>query len=459
MESEATVKGYKGPPSKQTNKFAPNLWKGNNSNSPSQDSSTATEKSAAPSTKRAVPARINKPTALHDASKQTLTSGNPFADSAFVHNVVERELHLRETFSPSAPALTQVMRDTYTKMSTDKPDLTKRLIPEELDYYATAMLWFRIISLKAKNQQQLTAEETIILEMLQLESFVIPEPLRLQLLVLGKVKSCLGTSLRPTFPPLPTTVIQWQATGIPGNFAAAITADSHNLYEELPCLGINLAALITAQNNDVGAWTPPGVPANTHANQNLVGYRPTKRYRPEAFASVIDAGIAPGEVQNYPINTGLNFDLLKRTSEVLSTLTTFKMTNVSFPALSEYGTTAQLAKYTPDPDQLGVRNIQGLTTIQTINNEIPSQIGVSIVYAPRYYKESPEDNYDNWCCLSREAGLAEDVPDPLPIAWYNNRNARRQIRDIYSLPQFSSISADASEYRRVTLEALVLSKR
>lgn len=459
MESESTQKGYKGHPSKQTNPFAPNLWKGKNSNSPSQDSSSGTEKSAPATTKRTVPAKINKPTALHDASRQTLTSGNPFADSAFVHNVTERELYLRETFSPSTPALTQITRSAYTEMSTDAADLSKRLIPEEFDYYAAAMLWFRIISLKAKNQQPLTAEETIVLEMLRLESFTIPEPLRLQLLVLGKVKTCLGTSLRPTFPPLPTTVIQWQATGIPGNFAAGITADSHNLYEELPCLGIHLAALITAQNNDVGAWTPPGVPAHTLPNNNLLGYRPTKRNRPEATAAIIDAGIAPGEVTNYPINTGLNFDLLKRTSQVLSTLTTFKMTDVHFPALSEYGATAQIAQYYPDPNQPGVRNIDGLTTIKTINNEIPSQIGVSIVYAPRYYKVSPDNNYDSWCCLSPTPGRRANVPNPLPIAWFNNRNARRQIRDIYSLPQFSSISADANEYRRVTLEALVISRR
>ncbi|XP_039291955.1 uncharacterized protein LOC120353202 [Nilaparvata lugens] len=260
--------------------------------------------------------------------------------------------------------------------------------------------------------------------MLRLESFAIPEPLRLQLLVLGRVKSCLGTSLRPTFPPLPTTVIQWQGIAIPGNFAAAITAASHNLYEELPCLGIHLAALITAQNNDIGPWSPPGVPAHTHTNQNLIGYRPTKRYRPEAYASVINVGISAGEVQNYPPNTGLNFDLLKRTSEVLSSLTTFKTTDISFPTLTEYGATAQLAHYIPDPQQPGVRNIQGLTTIRTINNEIPSQIGVSIVFAPRYYKESPNDNFDNWCCLSPDAPLAADILNPLPTAWFENRNDR-----------------------------------
>ncbi|XP_039291956.1 piggyBac transposable element-derived protein 4-like [Nilaparvata lugens] len=136
-EHQALANGH---PSKQKNKLAPNLWKGNNENSPSQDSSTGPEKSATPATKRVVPAKINKPTALHDASKQVLTGGNPFSDSAFVHNVVERELYMRETFSPCTPALTQVTRDVFTQLSIDKPDLTKRLIPEELNYYAAAML-------------------------------------------------------------------------------------------------------------------------------------------------------------------------------------------------------------------------------------------------------------------------------------------------------------------------------
>lgn len=227
------------------------------------------------------------------------------------------------------------------------------------------------------------------------------------------------------------------------------------LYEELPCLGIALAALITAQNQHVGLWEPPGIPPNTQPNTNLLGYRPTKNYRAESYAAIIDCGINAGEIQNHPNNTGLNFGLLRRTSEVLSSLSTFKMTTISFPSLSEYGATAQITMFQPEPDQVGTRNIQGLTTIQTINEELHSQIGVALVYAPRYYKTSPEDNYNDWCCLSPVIPRPPEQPNPLPIAWYNNRNARRVIRDIYSLPQFSAVSADAREYRRVTLEALV----
>ncbi|RZF33284.1 hypothetical protein LSTR_LSTR007629 [Laodelphax striatellus] len=100
--------------------------------------------------------------------------------------------------------------------------------------------------------------------------------------------------------------------------------------------------------------------------------RPTKNYRAESYAAIIDCGISAGEIQNHPHNTGLNFDLLRRTSEVLSSLSTFKMTTISFPSLSEYGVTAQIAMFQPEPDQPGVRNIQGLTTIQTINEELHS---------------------------------------------------------------------------------------
>jgi hypothetical protein len=88
----------------------------------------------------------------------------------------------------------------------------------------------------------------------------------------------LETHLTPQFPPLPAATVQWQNIDISGLHAnVPIDVNSHNLYENVPATGINLAAIITAQNTDLGPWQPPNLPQGWTATQTLLGYRPTRQ--------------------------------------------------------------------------------------------------------------------------------------------------------------------------------------
>ena len=81
----------------------------------------------------------------------------------FRESISVRETRLRQTFTPSAPALIEIARLTFTELLTDDPQLEKALLPEYLDYYAVAMLWLRIVHLKQRNSQPLTKAEQNLL--------------------------------------------------------------------------------------------------------------------------------------------------------------------------------------------------------------------------------------------------------------------------------------------------------
>lgn len=193
---------------------------------------------------------------------------------------VEREDHARETFMLAATVVTELTRTIYSQLLVDEPNLGRRMIPEALDYCGACLTWARVIALKVKNQQPLTLAERTLQDIFLKESFNVPEPLRSFYLTFGKVTTVLGTHLTPTFPPLPEEVIPWNNIDIPGMFGnGPYNADTQNLYEELPSIGVHVAALITAQNQAVGAWAPPGLPEGwvaTH-RQRRTQINPTSR--------------------------------------------------------------------------------------------------------------------------------------------------------------------------------------
>lgn len=203
------------------------------------------------------PARpsLNKPTLLEQnaRTKHNTTSGNPADGAVFRESIAVRETRLRQTFTPSAPALVEISRNTFAELLTDDAQLGKALLPEFLDYYATAMLWLRIVHLKQKNYQPLTEEEQDVLTLVQTTNFCLPDPIFLQIRQIGNLITKTGQHLYPEFPDMPVALINGQ----PGYFGPiqlpAPEADPtiHNLYEELPCLGV-LAEAVRQSISDAG---------------------------------------------------------------------------------------------------------------------------------------------------------------------------------------------------------------
>ncbi|KAG5863301.1 hypothetical protein JTB14_020648 [Gonioctena quinquepunctata] len=190
-------RAYRGHPSEQRNPQAPNSWKELNPtrNTPASQPNRP-QKPLAP----------NKPTQDHNNVNPVLTSGNLADGSVFTAEVTVRETVSCRTFSPSTPALIEVARQTLSEMVTDNPQLSKTLLPEYFDYYATSLLWLRITNLKQKNSQRLTETESDLLVLTQTTAFCVPEPLAQQYQI-GNIVTMTKQHLYPEFPPLPEVPI------------------------------------------------------------------------------------------------------------------------------------------------------------------------------------------------------------------------------------------------------------
>lgn len=55
----------------------------------------------------------------------------------------------------------EVSKQVYSEMLADDSNLEKTILPEYLDYYVTALIWLRVISLKTKINLQLAVSQTV----------------------------------------------------------------------------------------------------------------------------------------------------------------------------------------------------------------------------------------------------------------------------------------------------------
>lgn len=189
---------YRGKPEKQRDPRAQNAHRPRANNPPRDGNPQSGEKSQT----RQQPPRptLNKPSLLNENSKgkHNTASGNPADGSVFRDQIAIRETRQK----PSAPALIEISRMTYAELLTDDAQLGKSILPEYLDYYATAMLWFRIVKLKQKNSQPLSDVEQQVLTLIQTTTFSVPDPIFLQLRQLGNIVTKTGQHLYTEFPPL-----------------------------------------------------------------------------------------------------------------------------------------------------------------------------------------------------------------------------------------------------------------
>ena len=128
--------------------------------------------------------------------------------SAFQKNQVTQEVNINVTFTPSLSSFHELVAMTYRELMIDSPNLTKEWTYEMFSYYNVSLLWLRITSLKSQFQQEMTQQELNLQAKYEGIPFSIPEPIRLYLNALGKIKTVAGQTLYPSFPPLPVTVLQ-----------------------------------------------------------------------------------------------------------------------------------------------------------------------------------------------------------------------------------------------------------
>lgn len=311
-----------------------------------------------------------------------MTEGHPSDSSVFANNMSVRENATRLEFSPSAPALIDIARQSYAELITDDYSLSKVLLPEYYAYYSTAMLWLRIITLKQKNSQPITQAEDALLVLTQTMAFNLPEPLLLQIKQLGNVVAMTKQHLYPKFPPLPDQVIHGLSRyyGTLAAPAPGVDNNLNNLYEELPCLGVTAEAVCNAISN-----APPG-PYQSNVtfeslqpNSNLLGFRPLGSRRNEPKNLAFDNEIKEVDFPAYPANTGFNYRFITAISNNLANTKTFKSTPVVFSTLSEVGSQSQLVPARPLV-QPGQNCLRGEQVATSLSQDSLSVFGASIFF-------------------------------------------------------------------------------
>lgn len=328
---------YRGNPANQKDPKAKNSWK-------QPQSRGKADRPPKPSPKTA-PNELPPPTRRHDASHVKMSETNPIDSSLFASAMSVRETAPRQTFTPSTPAMIDITRQMYAELITDDRTLTKVLLPEYLDYYSTAMLWLRMVTLKQKNSQPITPHEDALLVLTRTTEYNLPEPLMYQVKQLGNVVSGTKQHLYPEFPTLPNSTIN----GFGGYYGTLqppgpeVDDSIHNLYEEIPCLGVTSEAVRNSISNaNPGPYQSQVTYEGHQPNANLLGFRPLGSRRSEPKNLAFECSITDASFPSYPINTGFNFEFLIAISNALANTKTFRNTKVVFSTLSEVGSQSQL---------------------------------------------------------------------------------------------------------------------
>lgn len=391
---------------------------------------------------RSTRAELPLSTQQYDDSNVNVTEVNS-ADFLPCFAIPIREVVTFQTFSPSTPAAIEISRYVYSKLWIDSPSL----LPEYLDYYMTACIWIRIISLKQKNSQPTTEYENQLLNMIDQIAFCIPEPMLLQIIQLGNI-TATGTNqhLYPEFPPLPNQIIN-NLGGFYGELEN--NNDYHNLYEEIPCLGVLAEAVMnTITNVPAGNYKSRVLFHELQPNRNLLGFKPLGFRKDEAKNIAFNANIYEHVFPENPPHTAFNIEFLMSISSILSRTSTFKKTSVKISTLSVSGAQSQAIISRPVTGQQTI-NIHGEIEATSLSLQSLSSYSESIFYLSQLIKTPGHgNNHSMWCVFTP----TEEVP--IPKAWIQNRNARRNLPTVYNEQVFKSTSIHAEHYRTNVIQTL-----
>ncbi|CAH0717700.1 unnamed protein product, partial [Brenthis ino] len=193
--------------------------------------------------KRVEPASkdVAPPTALDKAKTPTPPKNTPmWADSVFGIDVAVRELHVNQEISPSFGRLPDIVEEVYSSLGGDDKNLNKQM---------------------TKKQE--------FCKSIASHDFNIPQPLYLFLKGIGEVKDATGKTVSLADHVLPSVVQQ----GFGGYHSGVIDANTHNLYEEIPCLG-SCGDILMAETSDEAHPVPNFrvLPARIRATRSLNGY-------------------------------------------------------------------------------------------------------------------------------------------------------------------------------------------
>lgn len=390
--------------------------------------------------------RSNKPPVLEklpearfqseNASKPTPQKNEPmWADSIFGVDVALRELTPTEEFSPGFQRLPVITKEIYTNVAADDTQVNKKFTLEMLDYYATTLLWARLIDLKAKRANvELTQTEMNFRRYFLEEEFNVPQPLYLYIKAIGEVTDKRGKKLHLVDHVLPVTRSQ-NKTGYHSN---TINDESHNLYGEIPTLGV-IGDVLQALTSADAAPVPdiPILPAGTVATRNLLGFPGVIGVRRDEIKQTLNSfGITTDRFDENVTNTRFNIQLVQYMSRLIGNMTTFRIEKVNVSKLTTDGSDVQLILSRPSTTEntADVLWRDNIVQPRTVSADSVATVGASYMTGFQVEKATIMESNSNWCTVA----AAPQSPWVIPATWIANRNERRALPNNYAIDRLFS---------------------
>ncbi|KAJ8728934.1 hypothetical protein PYW07_006630 [Mythimna separata] len=349
--------------------------------------------------------KVPAPTATDKAANPTPPKNTPlWADSIFGIDVAVRELNVNQEVSPNFGRAPEIVEEVYSAISGDDTNLNKQMTKGMLSYYTTAMLWARLLDIKAKRgNTNLTFEELEFCKAVMQHEYNIPQPIYLFLKGIGEVKDSTGKTVHLQNHVLPVTVVQ----GMGGYHSAAIDAEHHNLYEEIPSLGI-CGDIVMAEASEAVQPVPNFrvLPPNTRATRALCGnFGPIGARKEEVRILLQSVGIHANAFNETVGNTRLNINLLQKVSDYFAGCPTFRNEKVKLDALTIEGDAAQLTRSIPTNENVipGTKWTELVIRPTSASANGVTVFGASYVMGYQLRKEAINGDHSNWCCVESAA--------------------------------------------------------
>lgn len=363
------------------------------------------------------------------------------SEAIFGPDISVTEIEPRQSFSINLGKMQDVTLDVFDAYRTDEPMLDRKLAKEELLYYSTGLVTMRLLEIKAKQEDTvLTSAEKDIRKAVSDMTFNVPQPMFIYLNQIGTYTDKMGKETLLEIPALPTTVVQ----NFGGYHANIIDENTHNLFEEVPSLGI-AGDMVMALASDEDEPIPNfhiALPPHSEITDNLLGKTQLiGERRPEIKQRLAGYGISVNRFDEYIHGTRFNLKYLRSISDIIGKFESFKVEKVVIKNLGKAGGETQAVKSVPsEADETQTwrdRSVQGTSS----STSSTSTIGAAMCFGFQLYKENGRGQNRaaqtaNWSCIRGNG----DEPWIMPDAWFENRNGRRNLPDVIGTARFRAIS-------------------
>lgn len=367
------------------------------------------------------------------------------------------DINVKQELTPSFARLLEIVDEIYCSIGGDDRNLNKQMTKGMLMYYSTAMLWSRLLDLKAKRgSTNLTFQELEYCRAVVRHEYNIPQPIYQFLKGIGEVKDPMGKTVHLANHQLPVTVVQ----GNGGYHSAVINTDTHNVYEEIPSLGI-CGDIVMAEASEAVHPVPNFrvLPQNTRATRSLSGYFVPIGTRNEDVRILLQSvGVTANHFNEMIGGTRLNVNLLQEVSDYFGRCPTFRNEKVKLDALTVEGDGVQLIRSIPTNENVDPTIKWTNTIVRPISSHPSSTTVFEASYLMGYQieKSAITNSHANWCCL--EQATAQN-PWVIPPEWIENRNARRALPPGMEIGRFKWISDSQRNRTNAIVRRMIISPR